>query len=144
MKNTISLMGRSENICGMSSNMMRQLPLEPSHYEAFEDLVMNFILDQEVKLRQLEEYMCVIGSDFIQLSLEVVEKLKEEIRVKENKFTRIKKIMWYPDTEDLDPHNGHRFLEALTERHLSIHLNLSHQSRSVSNTSAQSSPVRLL
>ncbi|GJZ55623.1 zinc finger, CCHC-type containing protein [Tanacetum coccineum] len=32
-------------------------------------------------------------SDFMQLSLEVVEKLKEEIRVKKNKFMKIKKIM---------------------------------------------------
>ncbi|GJV32180.1 hypothetical protein Tco_1392580 [Tanacetum coccineum] len=80
IKNAISLMGRSENVCGMTSNMMRQLPPEPSRQEAFKDLVMNFILDQEVKVRQLEEYMCVIGSDFMQFSLEVVEKLKEEIR----------------------------------------------------------------
>ncbi|GJV97864.1 hypothetical protein Tco_1549441 [Tanacetum coccineum] len=60
--------------------------------------------------------MCVIGSDFMQLSLEVVEKLKEEIRVKENKFTRIKKITRYPDTEDLEPFNGHKFSKALTEK----------------------------
>ncbi|GJX76882.1 zinc finger, CCHC-type containing protein [Tanacetum coccineum] len=38
--------------------------------EAFEDLVMNFILDQEEKVKQLEEYMNVIGSDFMHLSLE--------------------------------------------------------------------------
>ncbi|GJW48443.1 putative reverse transcriptase domain-containing protein [Tanacetum coccineum] len=92
MKNAISLIRRSENIFGMSSNMMCQLPLEPSRQEEFKDLVMNFILDQEEKVRQLEEYMCVIGSDCMQLSSEVVEKLKEEIRVKNNKFTENKKI----------------------------------------------------
>nr|GEV32839.1 RNA-directed DNA polymerase, eukaryota, reverse transcriptase zinc-binding domain protein [Tanacetum cinerariifolium] len=54
--------------------------------------------------------MCVIGSDFMQLSLKVVEKLKEEIRVKEYKFIK------YPDTEDLKPLNGHKFSEALTEK----------------------------
>ncbi|GJW71273.1 hypothetical protein Tco_0128190 [Tanacetum coccineum] len=45
MENAISLIGRSETVFGMSSNMMRQLPSEPSCQEAFEDLVMNFILD---------------------------------------------------------------------------------------------------
>ncbi|GKC22301.1 hypothetical protein Tco_1024451 [Tanacetum coccineum] len=60
--------------------------------EAFEDLVMNFILDQEEKVKQLEEYMGVIGSDFMQLSSEVVGKLKEEIRMEENRTKKIKKI----------------------------------------------------
>ncbi|GKC49080.1 hypothetical protein Tco_1071825 [Tanacetum coccineum] len=63
----------------MSSNMMHQLPPEPSRQEAFEDLVMNFILYQEERVKQLEEYMGVIRSDFMQLSLKVVEKLKDEI-----------------------------------------------------------------
>ncbi|GJS93335.1 hypothetical protein Tco_0800303 [Tanacetum coccineum] len=49
----------------MSSNMMRELPPEPSRQEAFEDLMMNFILDQEERVKQLEEYIGVIGSDFI-------------------------------------------------------------------------------
>ncbi|GKC31788.1 hypothetical protein Tco_1039082 [Tanacetum coccineum] len=53
---------------------------------------MSFILDQEEKLRQLEEYMSTIGRDFMQLSLEVVKKLKEEIRIKENNSKRIQKI----------------------------------------------------
>ncbi|GJS68037.1 zinc finger, CCHC-type containing protein [Tanacetum coccineum] len=65
MKDAISIIGRSENIFGISSDTVRQLPLEPSRQKAFKDLVMNFILDQEEKVRQLEEYMCVIGSDFI-------------------------------------------------------------------------------
>ncbi|GJX11106.1 hypothetical protein Tco_0200965 [Tanacetum coccineum] len=103
MEEEITLMGRSESIFGMSSNLMHQLPPQPSRQEAFEDLVMNFILDQEERVKQLEEYMGVIGSDFMLLSLEVVEKLKEEIRIKKNKFSKIKKIMRYPDTEDLEP-----------------------------------------
>ncbi|GKA33288.1 zinc finger, CCHC-type containing protein [Tanacetum coccineum] len=82
MKNAILLMGRSEDVCGMTSDMMHQLPPEPSCQEALEDLVMRFILDQEAKVKQLEEYMSVIGSDFMKISLEVVEKLKDEIRVK--------------------------------------------------------------
>nr|GEW41695.1 hypothetical protein [Tanacetum cinerariifolium] len=79
MEKAILLMGRSESVFGMSSNMMRPLPPKPSRQEAFKDLVINFILDQEEKVKQLEEYMSVIGSGFMQLSLEVVEKLKEEI-----------------------------------------------------------------
>nr|GEZ76815.1 hypothetical protein [Tanacetum cinerariifolium] len=73
MKDTISLMGKSEDLCGLSSNTMHQLPPEPLHHEAFKSLIMNFILNQDEKVCQLKEYMCVIGSDFMQLSLEVVE-----------------------------------------------------------------------
>ncbi|GKC59842.1 hypothetical protein Tco_1087440 [Tanacetum coccineum] len=83
MKEAISLMGRSESVLGMTSNTLYQLPSEPSRQEEFEDLVMNFLLDQKEKVRQLEEYMCVIGSDFMQLSLEVIGKLKEEIRIEQ-------------------------------------------------------------
>ncbi|GJT73442.1 hypothetical protein Tco_1032728 [Tanacetum coccineum] len=95
--------------------MMRQLPLELSHQEAFEDLVINFILDQEEKVRQLEEYICVIGSDFMQLSLEVVGKLREEIRIEQNKTKKIKKITRFPDTKDLEPLYDHKFSEPLTK-----------------------------
>ncbi|GJZ18272.1 zinc finger, CCHC-type containing protein, partial [Tanacetum coccineum] len=104
MKEAISLMGRSESVFGMKSNTVYQLPSEPSRQEEFENLITNFILDQEEKVRQLEEYMCVIGSDFMQLSSDVVEKLKEEIRVKKNKFTKIKKTMSPQSTpQDLPP-----------------------------------------
>ncbi|GJY58000.1 putative ribonuclease H-like domain-containing protein [Tanacetum coccineum] len=92
MKDAISLIGRSESVFGMTSNIMYQLPLEPSRQEEFEDFVMNFILNQEEKFRQLEEYMCVIRSDFMQLSLEMVGKLSEEIRIEQNRAKKIKKI----------------------------------------------------
>ncbi|GJU06145.1 zinc finger, CCHC-type containing protein [Tanacetum coccineum] len=92
MEKAISLMGRSESVFGMPSNMIRQLPPEPSRQEAFEDLVMNFILDQEERVKQLKEYKGVIGSDFMQLSLKVVEKLKDEIRAEENRVKKIEKI----------------------------------------------------
>ncbi|GJX25031.1 zinc finger, CCHC-type containing protein [Tanacetum coccineum] len=59
MNDAISLMGKSGDLCGLTSNTMRQLPLEPSYQEEFEGLVTNFILDQEEKVFQLEEYMCV-------------------------------------------------------------------------------------
>ncbi|GJS41678.1 hypothetical protein Tco_0566721, partial [Tanacetum coccineum] len=91
MKDAISLIGKSKNLCGISSNDLGYFPLEPSYQEAFEGLLMNFILDQEEKVCQLEEYMSVIGSNFMQLSLEVVKKLKEEIRSKENNSKRIQK-----------------------------------------------------
>ncbi|GKB26688.1 hypothetical protein Tco_0866089 [Tanacetum coccineum] len=57
MDEEITLMGRSESIFGISNNLMHQLPPEPSRQEAFEDLVMNFILDQEERVKQLEEYI---------------------------------------------------------------------------------------
>ncbi|GJZ76764.1 hypothetical protein Tco_0641436 [Tanacetum coccineum] len=84
MKEAISLMGRSESVFRMTSNTV-----------------------------QLEECMCVIGSDFMQLSLEVVRKLKEEIRIEQNRTKKIKKITRYPDTEDLEPLNNHKFSETL-------------------------------
>ncbi|GKD21005.1 hypothetical protein Tco_1222708, partial [Tanacetum coccineum] len=96
MKEAISLMRRSESVFGMTSNTVYQLPSEPSRQEELEDLVLNFILDQEEKVRQLEEYMCVIGSDFMQLSLEVVGKLKEEIRIEQYRTKKIKKITSSP------------------------------------------------
>nr|GEV41170.1 hypothetical protein [Tanacetum cinerariifolium] len=115
MKEAISLMGISESVFGMTSNTMYHLPSEPSRQEEFKDLVMNFILDHEEKVRQLEEYMCVIRSDFMQLSLEVVGKLREEIRTEQNRTKKIKKITRYPDTEDLKPLNDHKFSKNLTK-----------------------------
>ncbi|GJV03934.1 hypothetical protein Tco_1337503 [Tanacetum coccineum] len=80
MKDVISLMGRSKSIFWMTTNEMYQPPSEPSRQEEFEDIVMNFILDQEERVKQLEEYMKVIIGDFMQLSSEVTRGLKEKIR----------------------------------------------------------------
>ncbi|GKA40370.1 hypothetical protein Tco_0732963 [Tanacetum coccineum] len=96
--------------------MMHQLPPEPSRQKAFEDLVINFFLDQEERVKQFEEYMCIIGSDFMQISSEVVGKLMEEIRMEENITKKIEKITRYPDTEDLEPLNSHKYLKALIEK----------------------------
>ncbi|GKC02006.1 hypothetical protein Tco_0993616 [Tanacetum coccineum] len=115
MKEAISLMGKSKGVFGMTSNIVYQQPSEPSRQEEFEDLMINFILDQEEKVRQLEEYMCVIGSDFMQLSLEIVGKLKEEIRIEQNRTKKIKKITRYPDTKDVEPLNDHKFSKTLTK-----------------------------
>ncbi|GJW70560.1 hypothetical protein Tco_0127477, partial [Tanacetum coccineum] len=57
---------------------------------------MNFIVDQEEKVKQLEEYMDVIRSDFMKLSLEVVGKLKEEIWMEKNRVKKIEKITSTP------------------------------------------------
>ncbi|GKA32560.1 hypothetical protein Tco_0718927 [Tanacetum coccineum] len=96
--------------------MMRQLPPEPSRQEAFEDLAMNYILDQEEKVMQLKEYMGVIRSDSMQLSLEVVGKLKGEIRMEENRAKKIEKITMYPDIEELEPLNNHKISKTLTKK----------------------------
>ncbi|GJX32813.1 hypothetical protein Tco_0242668 [Tanacetum coccineum] len=48
--------------------MMHQLPLEPLRQEAFKDLVMNFVLDQEERVKQLEECMGVIGGNYFVVS----------------------------------------------------------------------------
>nr|GEU95090.1 hypothetical protein [Tanacetum cinerariifolium] len=90
MKESISLIERSKSVFGMTSNTVYQLPSEPLRQGKFEDLVMNFILDQEEKVRKLKEYMCAIGSDFMQLSLEFIRKLREGIRIKQNRTKKIK------------------------------------------------------
>ncbi|GJU30339.1 hypothetical protein Tco_1173928 [Tanacetum coccineum] len=92
MKDAISLVEKSENLCGKMSNEARYLSPKLPHQEAFEGLVMNFILDQEEKVQQLKECMRIVKDDFMELSLEVVEKLKEEIRTKEHNHDQFQKI----------------------------------------------------
>ncbi|GJW74562.1 hypothetical protein Tco_0133932 [Tanacetum coccineum] len=79
MKDAISLMGRSESVFRMTTNEMYRPPSEPSRQEEFEHIVMNFILDQEERVKQLEEYMRVIINDFMQLSLKVMRRDKSLI-----------------------------------------------------------------
>ncbi|GKA50417.1 zinc finger, CCHC-type containing protein [Tanacetum coccineum] len=90
MKDALLLIGRNESMFRMTSNETYRLPPEPSRQEEFEHIVTNFILGQEERVRQLEEYMKAIVGDFMQLSLKVVEKLKDEFRGKEE--NRVKKI----------------------------------------------------
>ncbi|GJR83877.1 hypothetical protein Tco_0154662 [Tanacetum coccineum] len=115
MKEAISLIGKSESVFGMTSNTMYQLPSEPSRQEEFEHIVMNFVLDQEERTRQLEDYMQSITDEFMEFSSEVTQKLKERIKENENKPRKIKKITRYPDTKDLKPLNDHKFSETLTK-----------------------------
>ncbi|GKB29444.1 hypothetical protein Tco_0868845 [Tanacetum coccineum] len=114
MEEAIALIGRSESIFGMSSNIV--LPPEPSRQEALEDLVMNFILVQEERVKKLEEYMGVIGNDFMELSPEVIRRLKEKIRLEKNRIKKIKKIIRYPDIEGPDLYSDHKFSKTLTKK----------------------------
>ncbi|GJW88697.1 hypothetical protein Tco_0164037 [Tanacetum coccineum] len=54
MKDTISLMGKSESVFRLATNEMYRPPSEPSRQEEFEHIVMNFVLDQEERIRQLQ------------------------------------------------------------------------------------------
>ncbi|GKA89446.1 hypothetical protein Tco_0811258 [Tanacetum coccineum] len=93
----------------MTTIELNQLPLEPSHQEEFEHIVMNFILDQEEKVMQLKEYMKVIIGDFMQLSSEVVRRLKVKIREEGSKIREIEKITKYLDIEVSKPLTGHKY-----------------------------------
>nr|GFA31659.1 hypothetical protein [Tanacetum cinerariifolium] len=107
----ISLMGRSKGVFRMTTNEMYQPPLEPSHQEEFEHIVMNFILDQEERVGQLKEYMKEIIGDFIKLSSKVTRRLKDKIREEGGRIIKIKKITKYPDKEVPEPLAGQKFLE---------------------------------
>ncbi|GKD52925.1 hypothetical protein Tco_1286312, partial [Tanacetum coccineum] len=115
MKDAISLMGRSEGVFRITSNEMYQLPPEPSRQEEFEHIVMNFILDQEERVKQLEEYMDVIIGDFMQLSSEVTRRLKEKIIEEGSRMRKIEKITRYLENEDLKPSSNLKFSETLTK-----------------------------
>ncbi|GJR71618.1 hypothetical protein Tco_0083983 [Tanacetum coccineum] len=92
MKDAISLMGESESIFRLTTNEMYRPPSEPSRQEEFEHIVMNFILDQEERVRQLEDYMRAIAEEFMEFSLKVARRRKERIKENENKPRKIKKI----------------------------------------------------
>ncbi|GJW10367.1 retrotransposon ORF1 [Tanacetum coccineum] len=92
MKDTISLMGKSESVFRLATNEIYRPPSEPSHQEEFEHIVMNFVLDQEERTRQLEDYMQAFTDEFMELSSEVTQRLKERIKENENKPRKIIKI----------------------------------------------------
>ncbi|GJX90374.1 hypothetical protein Tco_0343700 [Tanacetum coccineum] len=77
-------------------------PTEPSRQEEFEHIVMNFIYDQEERIRQLENYMQDITDEFMEFSSKVALRLKERIKENESKPQKIKKITKYPDTKVLE------------------------------------------
>nr|GEY35455.1 hypothetical protein [Tanacetum cinerariifolium] len=121
MRNAISIMVRSEGIFRMKSNEMYQIPLEPSRQEEFEHIVVNFILDQEERVKQLEEYMKVIVGDFMQLSSEVTKRLKEKIIEEGSRIRKIEKITKYLDIVVPKTLSGHKFSESSE-----IHVTLAH------------------
>nr|GEU86253.1 retrovirus-related Pol polyprotein from transposon TNT 1-94 [Tanacetum cinerariifolium] len=104
MKDAIWMMGRSENVFGISSNMMHQLPPEPSRQEVFEDLVMNFILNQEEKVKQLEDYMEVPSFDELEPQSQPLPNYpplddEDEVSSNDNEVTKVKALMALTDEE---------------------------------------------
>ncbi|GJS28752.1 hypothetical protein Tco_0489372 [Tanacetum coccineum] len=116
MTDAISLMGKSESVFRLTTNEIYQPPSEPSRQEEFEHIVTNFILDQEERITQLENYMQVIVEEFMEFSSEVARKLKERIKEKENKPRKIEKITKYPDTKVLKNSAKCNFLENLEKK----------------------------
>ncbi|GJX83309.1 hypothetical protein Tco_0332790 [Tanacetum coccineum] len=71
MKDAISLMGKSKSAFRLATNKMYRPPSEPSCQEEFEHIMMNFIYDQEERIRQLENYMQDITDEFMEFYSEV-------------------------------------------------------------------------
>ncbi|GJS13850.1 hypothetical protein Tco_0408322 [Tanacetum coccineum] len=88
MKDAISLMGKSKSAFRLATNKMYRPPSEPSCQEEFEHIMMNFIYDQEERIRQLENYMQDITDEFMEFYLEVALRVKERIKESETKSTR--------------------------------------------------------
>ncbi|GJV84782.1 zinc finger, CCHC-type containing protein [Tanacetum coccineum] len=111
MKDAISLMGKRKSVFRLKTDEMHRPSSEPSRQEEFEHIVMNFIFDQEERVRKLEDYMRAITEEFMEFSSEVVTRLKERIKENENKPRKIEKIIKYPDTKVLKNNAKHDFLE---------------------------------
>ncbi|GKA29422.1 zinc finger, CCHC-type containing protein, partial [Tanacetum coccineum] len=116
MKDAISFMGKSDSVFRLTTNEMYRPPYEPSRQEEFEHIVMNFIFDQEERIRQLENYMQVITEEFMEFSSKVARRLKERIKENDNKPRKIEKITKYPDTKVLENSAKHNFLENLEKK----------------------------
>ncbi|GJY37090.1 hypothetical protein Tco_0422468 [Tanacetum coccineum] len=95
---------------------MCQPPTEPSRQEEFEHIVMNFIYDQEERIKQLENYMQDITDEFREFSSEVTLRLKERIKENESKPRKIEKITKYPNTKVLENSTKHNFSENLEKK----------------------------
>ncbi|GKC31733.1 hypothetical protein Tco_1039027 [Tanacetum coccineum] len=77
---------------------------------------MNFIYDQEERIKQLKNYMQDITDEFMEFSLEVTLRLKEMIKENESKPRKIEKITKYPDTKVLENSTKHNFSENLEKK----------------------------
>ncbi|GKB23022.1 hypothetical protein Tco_0862423 [Tanacetum coccineum] len=73
--------------------------------------------DLEVKECKIEVHSWKEGNPVAKMDGKESEKRKvrEEIRIEQNRYKKIKKITRYPDTEDLEPLNDHKFSETLTK-----------------------------
>ncbi|GJU78976.1 zinc finger, CCHC-type containing protein [Tanacetum coccineum] len=116
MKDAISLMGKSESVFWSKTNEMCRPPTEPLRQEEFEHIVMNFIYDQEDRIRQLENYMQDITDEFMEFSLEVALRLKKRIKENESKPRKIENITKYPDTKALENSAKHNFFENVEKK----------------------------
>ncbi|GKA83096.1 hypothetical protein Tco_0789844 [Tanacetum coccineum] len=116
-------MGKSESVFQLTTNEIYRHPSEPSRQEEFEHIVMNFIFDQEERIRQLEDYMQVIAEEFMEFSSEVARRLKERIKEKDNKPKKIEKITKYLDTKVVENSAKHNFLENLEKKTFPTHAN---------------------
>ncbi|GKB73740.1 hypothetical protein Tco_0935152 [Tanacetum coccineum] len=123
MKDALLLMGGSESIFRMTNNETYRLPPEPSRQEEFEHIVTNFILDQEERVQKLKEYMKVIVGDFMQLSSEVIRRLKEKLRKEVSRIRKIEKITKYPDIKVPGPLVGHKSSKNPTKKSFLNNLN---------------------
>ncbi|GJZ64032.1 zinc finger, CCHC-type containing protein [Tanacetum coccineum] len=115
-EDAISLIGKSESVFWSTTNEMCRPPTEPSRQEEFEHIAMNFIYDQEERIRQLENYMQNFIDEFMEFSSEVALRLKERIKENESKPRKIKKITKYPDTKVLENSAKHNFFENLEKK----------------------------
>nr|GFB03950.1 zinc finger, CCHC-type [Tanacetum cinerariifolium] len=80
MKDVISLMEKSKSVFRLATNEMYRPLSEPSRQDEFEHIVMNFVLDQKERIKQLKDYMQAITDEFMEFSLEVTQRLKERIQ----------------------------------------------------------------
>ncbi|GKD36199.1 hypothetical protein Tco_1251708, partial [Tanacetum coccineum] len=116
MKGAISLMGKSKSIFRLITNEMCRSPIVPSRQEEFEHIVMNFIYDQEERTRQLKNYRQDITDEFMKFSSKFTLRLKKRIKENESKPRKIKKIIKYPETKDLENSAKHNFFENLEKK----------------------------
>ncbi|GJS22424.1 hypothetical protein Tco_0451056 [Tanacetum coccineum] len=136
-------MGKSESVFQLTTNEIYRHPSEPSRQEEFVHIVMNFIFDQEERIRQLEDYMQVIVEEFMEFSSEVARRLKERIKENENKPRKIKKITRYPDTKVLENSAKHNFLENLEKKTFPTPANLLYEmSKRTTSTKGKASSSR--
>nr|GEZ61915.1 zinc finger, CCHC-type [Tanacetum cinerariifolium] len=146
MKDAISSMGEIESIFRLTTNEIYRPPLKPSRQEEFEHIVMNFILDQEERARQLKDYMLAIAEEFIEFSSEVAKRHKEMIKENKNKPRKIEKITKYPDTKVLENSAKRDLFKNLKKRHfllLKISMRKTYPNNSLESASTSEEYLRV-